>query len=49
MSVSPFVDPEQNSCEKPQTEFDIDNMNENIETPFTLGSLVWAKLERFPW
>ncbi|XP_062505537.1 zinc finger CW-type PWWP domain protein 1-like isoform X2 [Corticium candelabrum] len=43
------TDLEQNNCEKPQIEFDPDNLTENIETSFTRGSLVWAKLERFPW
>ncbi len=40
-------DPNFNSCEVAQEEFvDGDDM---VETSYSLGSVVWAKLRGFPW
>ncbi|KAL8574870.1 hypothetical protein ACOMHN_044892 [Nucella lapillus] len=40
------ADEECNSCDAPQQEYD---ESDHIFTRYTLGSLVWAKMDGFPW
>ena len=35
-------------CEAPEEEWDTDHENHAVETRFTVGSLVWAKMDGFP-
>ncbi|GFO42264.1 Zinc finger cw-type pwwp domain protein 1-like [Plakobranchus ocellatus] len=39
-------DKEHNSCDIPEVNYD---ESEHICTPFTIGSLVWAKMDGYPW
>ena len=35
-------------CEAPEEEWDTDHENHDVETRFTVGSLVWVKMDGFP-
>ena len=41
-------DPNYSSCEAPEQDWDTDLASHSVETRFTVGSLVWAKMNGFP-
>ena len=41
-------EPRYGSCEAPEEEWDTEHENHAVETRFTVGSLVWAKMDGFP-
>ena len=41
-------DPRYDRCEAPEQEWDTDLAQHSVETRFTVGSLVWAKMDGFP-
>ena len=46
-----YVDQERGSCSAPEESWsdDIGDNQEFVETPFIPGSLVWAKMDSYPW
>lgn len=48
---TPCADEERNSCSAPEEQWsdDVGDSQEYVESPFIPGSLVWAKLDRYPW
>jgi hypothetical protein len=41
-----FVDENYNECDKAEQDYD---EGEHIYTPYTEGTVVWAKMSGFPW
>lgn len=45
------TDKERSSCLAPEEQWsdDVGDSQEYVESPFIPGSLVWAKLDKYPW